>query len=716
MSSDRRLFRGRRITQAELETNLQTIIVGQSFFARVSLTILISVLSMGSGALAGILGGYISVHAVFPKMADTRLTAVWVAFAIGVWMYSTLRKGLVKGLQRTILATAVTIPLGVMIVTIGRLDATIINAALFFIALALTLTFLSLIGAGLATTLISVLFAQTQKILQAGFTTSVIGAAVLFANLLIHSIGQEVAAIPNEATAQGLSVAVGLVFGGGLVASVMASHLDSRGTTNPMSFIRQWAIAFSTWGRTSFYNLDLSNVDFTGAQLANTDLRARALYRTCFKDVEGLERAWVDNSYLDLENAKVQHLLVRSRSENKDFRGLNLSGACLKDAVLEEFDFTGTNLNGTDLRGANLRGAILVKAQLLGADLSGACLTDVCIQDWNINQTTCFSGVKCERVYIKQTLQGHFLEPKPDSGTFRPGEFEKWLADIQDTVDLIFQNGLNWRAFAFSLAQTAINHDALGLSVRTIENKGDGVVVAKLAVSPEVSKGKIHQEIMTLYPEAVKAIEAKYELVLQAQEGEIHRLNHQFKEFYESQQQFVEGLVSSIAEAKGNVLIQGKGNRVYMIDRAGNIMENVEKNISAGGNLDLSSGSRISIGGDVVGSNVALAERNSQVTSSIQQLRDVKASDSDELAKILSTLQESISSAPVLSDAQKKDALDALETLAEEGKKPPEKRTTKFCSMAVNALKGLIATVSNASQLAETFNTCLPALTALLHL
>lgn len=143
-------------------------------------------------------------------------------------------------------------------------------------------------------------------------------------------------------------------------------------------------------------------------------------------------------------------------------------------------------------------------------------------------------------------------------------------------------------------------------------------------------------------------------------------------------------------------------------------MEN--QNINAGGDVDLSSGSRINIGGNVVGSNVTLADRNSQVTNSIQQLRDVNASDSDELAKILSILQDAINTDTALSESQKKDALDAVETLAEEGKKPPEQRTAKFCSMSINALKGLATTITDVSKLAEVLKTCLPTLTAVLHL
>ena len=718
MSKKQRSLRGRRIKQAELANIQQPVVAGQSRLGRLGLIFLFSILSVISGGIAGLLGGFINVHAIYPKTAELRLNALCIAIVIGVWLYATLQEGFAKGLRAAILATAAVVTSTMVVVSIGHLDPTVINATLFFIALSLTLTFLSFVAATLATSLVSVMFVQNQRMLKLGVTILIVGTSIGAAYSFIQSIGREVAAIPSEAVASGLSMAVGLACGGGM--SLLAVHATRR-TNNPLLLIRQWAIALSTWGSTSFCGLDLSEINLTGAQLANTDLRAKSLYRTCFKGVTGLSRAWVDNSYLDLANPKVQELLIQPASKvaqadikDRNFSRLNLQGADLRDANLEEFDFTETNLNGADLRGANLRGAVLVKAQLLGADLSSACLTDACIQDWNINAKTCLAEVECDRVYIRQSPQGRFLEPKPDSGTFHAGEFEKWLGEIQDTIDLIFRNGLNWRAFAFSLTQTALNHEHLGLTVRSLENKGDGVVVAKLAVATEANKATIHQEIMSLYPEVVRAIEGKYELVLKAQQGEIERGERRFKEFNESQQQFIQGMTGSIAEPRGKVVIQGKGNRVYMIDHAGSIMEN--QNVNAGGDVDLSSGSRITIDGNVVGSNVTLADRNSQVTSSVQQLRDINTSDSDELAKILTTLQNAINIDTSLSDAQKKDALDAVETLAEEGKKPQEQRVTKLCSMALNALKGLSTTVVSASKLAEILKTCLPTLTAVLHL
>uniref|UniRef100_UPI001F40F752 pentapeptide repeat-containing protein n=1 Tax=Calothrix rhizosoleniae TaxID=888997 RepID=UPI001F40F752 len=457
-------------------------------------------------------------------------------------------------------------------------------------------------------------------------------------------------------------------------------------------WIKEKAIFWAAIGGTSFYGNDLTDCCFDGIDLRHTDFRNTNLTHTSFKGATGLELARLQGTIL--EDSKVRKLLTTNDGYGKDF--------------------TGANLQGANLQGADLREAILCNAQLLDADLSGACLTDACIQDWNINHNTRFENVDCQRVYLKRSQNGHFLEPKPDSGEFQPGEFEKWITDVRDTIDLIFQNGLNWRAFAYSLTQTAINNDGLGLSVRSIENKGDGVVVAKVGVSLDTNKNAIHEEITTNYQEAVKTIEAKYELVLQAKEVEIQRL----QSFYDEQQRFIQGLITGIAETKDKVLIQGEGNRVYMMNQAGDIMESKNEGLSIGGNVggNAGTGDTISVGGDMNLTASSLTGNLNNVTSQIQQLSDVKTESTDKLAEILTILQKSIVDDALLSENQKKEALEAVETIAEEGKKTPGERITKLCSMALNALKGVTTAVSDASKLAGTVKTYLPILTKILGL
>jgi uncharacterized protein YjbI with pentapeptide repeats len=322
------------------------------------------------------------------------------------------------------------------------------------------------------------------------------------------------------------------------------------------------------------------------------------------------------------------------------------------------------------LQDAILQDAILVKAQVLDADFSRATLSGACIQEWNINKNTRFVGVKCSRVYLKSTKQGNnfiFSERKPDSGEFEDQDFEKWIDKLQETVDVILKGRFNSRAFGISLDKAAAEHEGLEHSRYSIESKGDEVYVVKIGVSPDADKPAIYQTITNNY---------NNELYIQGERANI--------------------LLNSSKEVE--------------------IMEINNQNISAGRDIDMSTGNRTTVGGDVTNSNLTLADANSQVSNSIQQLRDISTDTSNELAKILTTLQKSITDEPALSESQKKQALEAVETIAEEGKKPPGERVLKFCSMAINALKGVTSTVTDASKLAEVFKTYLPTLTSILGL
>ncbi|WP_373526320.1 pentapeptide repeat-containing protein [Nostoc sp.] len=365
-----------------------------------------------------------------------------------------------------------------------------------------------------------------------------------------------------------------------------------------------------------------------------------------------------------------------TRTSFEEVTGLEFSR--LQGTILENFkvrkllvtkrgnneDYTGANLNGANLTNADLTGAILTGINALDVDFSEATLSGACIQEWNINKNTRFTGVKCSHIYLKCTKQGDRIilsERKPDSGEFQDGDFEKWIEKLQETVDIILKGKFNSRAFGISLAKAAVQYERLDRSRYSIESKGDEVYIAKVGVLPEADKAAIHQTITNYY----------------------------YNEL-------------SIQGEKANILLNPSGEV--------EIMESNNQNISAGRNVDMSSGNKITVGGDVTNSNLTLAEANSQVNNSIQKLRDISTDTSDQLAKILTTLQKSINDEPALSENQKKEALEYVETIAEEGKKPSGERENKFCSMALNALKGIASTVTDASKLAEVFKTYLPTL------
>ncbi|WP_197036061.1 pentapeptide repeat-containing protein [Fischerella sp. PCC 9605] len=273
-------------------------------------------------------------------------------------------------------------------------------------------------------------------------------------------------------------------------------------------FLKSWAIALSTWGSTCFYNLDLSGVDFTEAIVANTDFRGNKFYRTCLINVKGLDRARVDNRYLDLDNPKVQKLLTEGWCDDCNFSWLNLQGAYLRNAVLRDFNFTETNLNGANLSAADLRDAILVHAQCIDVDFTGANLTGICIQDWSVNSQTRFDNVKCDYIYRKIDDRGKPCDRYPLDRNFEPREFESLYQEVGNVVELVFKEGMNWRAFAFTLQKLQIEDDGLGLQLKGIEKRGDMWVV-KVTHNENVPTQEVEKRLNGSYTQLQQLLAAK---------------------------------------------------------------------------------------------------------------------------------------------------------------------------------------------------------------
>jgi uncharacterized protein YjbI with pentapeptide repeats len=444
--------------------------------------------------------------------------------------------------------------------------------------------------------------------------------------------------------------------------------------------IKDWSVYCGTIGGTSFYGMDLSDAIFDYADLRNTDLRETNLTGASFVGAKNLELALVKGTIL--EDIRVRNLLVNPRS-------------------WEEKNFTGANFQGANLRDANLRGANLTLVNAIDADFTGANFDDVCIQDWNISKNTKFRGVQCRRVYLKQNKQ----EPKPDSGEFQEGEFEKWVTEIQDTVDLIFRKGLSLRSLAFAIAQVSIDNEETQLTVESIAHKGDDFVVVKVGKQGNATKEKIHAALTNEYHQAQQAISTGHDLILRAKDDQIE----QMRSYIHAQEKHIQGLISCIAQPREPMIV----TKIYSTQQ-GDIMEG--QKIQAGGNIE--QGNRIISGGDFTSTgsttNLGEMEIGGQVTNSIQQLQDIQTSDSQELAQILTALQTAIQDEQNLPPAIKTVSLENVKILSEEAKKEPAQRSKSILEKAVDFLSGIGKIVGDTSKLAEVCKTHLPTLTKLL--
>ncbi|NEQ50676.1 MAG: pentapeptide repeat-containing protein [Leptolyngbya sp. SIO3F4] len=278
--------------------------------------------------------------------------------------------------------------------------------------------------------------------------------------------------------------------------------------------LRSLALTIGSWRSTSFHNLDLSHVSFRNAKLANADLRARKLYRTNFRGVTGLKRARVDNRYLDLALPKVQKLLTHGASDNSDYSRLNLQGAFLQGCDLRRLQFIDTNLTGADLRDADLRGAILARTQMIDTDFSNANLTGICIQDWSVNEQTLFTNVLCDYVYRELDEKGESIDRYPADRNFEPQEFESLYQELGNVAELVFKEGVNWRAFSFSMQKLDLEDDGLGLELKGFERRGDRWVV-RVTHNQFVPKQEVESRLIGMYDEMKGLLAAKEEQIHQ---------------------------------------------------------------------------------------------------------------------------------------------------------------------------------------------------------
>jgi uncharacterized protein YjbI with pentapeptide repeats len=431
-------------------------------------------------------------------------------------------------------------------------------------------------------------------------------------------------------------------------------------------------LAFTTIGGTAFCDADLTNANFTGATLRSTDFngsdnfskqRFTCLNRVCWKDARDLNLARFSNSIL--ANSAVRELLVTRNGYKKTYIKADLRGVDLDGVNLDEANLKWADLSEATLHHANLRSANLTETRALGTDFTRATLTGACLEAWNIDHHTKLDHVDCQYVYLLQNQQ----ERRPSSGDFAPQEFTKLFEEVLSTVDLIFRNGIDWKAFVSAFKQVQVENEDTSLEIQSIENKGDGVVVVRVNVPPDTNKENIHAEFNQQYELALKAIEARYQAELQAKDSDIA--------YHRQQNTNMLGAISSLA------------NRPISIINENKLMSNSSdqsRNINVGANLNATD------------STFNLGEISGSVTNTINQLPDAVEDDRPNLKELLTQLQEAIETDTDLPDPDKADLLEQVQNLAaaKQTEEPAKKEslTRKAKKIFEATLKGLPATAT----------------------
>jgi uncharacterized protein YjbI with pentapeptide repeats len=267
--------------------------------------------------------------------------------------------------------------------------------------------------------------------------------------------------------------------------------------------------------------------DLSGADLRNANFWRQNLQNSNFR---GANLQYGNLEAVDFRNANLRNTDLR----NSNLSGANLSGADLRNANLCGAKLVNVNLSladisGADLSQADISDADLQAVQALGTDFTEAQLTGVCLGDWNINSETELSGVSCDYVYLQPNQQ----ERRPHNGYFASGEFVTLFQKVLETVDLIFADGIDWKAFFASFAEVYAQYQHSNLSIQAIEKKNGGAFVIRLEVNQDVDKAIIEKQIRVLYENELRVLETQYRAELKAKDSEINIYRQQSADLIE---------------------------------------------------------------------------------------------------------------------------------------------------------------------------------------
>ena len=312
--------------------------------------------------------------------------------------------------------------------------------------------------------------------------------------------------------------------------------------------IRKLINAIAAIGGTNFYNTDLTDANFTSANLKNTDFKKANLTRTRFYETKKLEFARLGNTIL--AERSILNLLVTGNGRGKSYVGKNLRGANLQGADLKSANLKDADITEATFKGAYLEWANLTRNQAIDTDFTNAYMTGACVEAWNIESTTKLYNVDCRFVYLLENPKPGTddKERRPSSGEFGKGEFTKLFQEVLNTVDIIFRDGIDWKAFIQSFRQVQVENEGMELSVNSIENKGDGVFVIKVNTPINTDKEKIHSQLVQRYEEQLKALESRYNLELQAKDRDIGKYRQRYTDIQEITKLLAEKQVPSISQ------------------------------------------------------------------------------------------------------------------------------------------------------------------------
>jgi uncharacterized protein YjbI with pentapeptide repeats len=496
-----------------------------------------------------------------------------------------------------------------------------------------------------------------------------------FAGVIAGAAAGAIAVASTGAVAVSVSIAT-------VILSTQVNWQTSRGDEK-FSPARNAGIAFASIGGTSFRGADLTDANFKNAILKNTNFNCTKeqqtiLTKVYWQDAKGLDRARVDDSIL--KNPAVRELLVTRDGHDKSyieasFQGANLDGVDLENANLKRADLSDATLKDANLKNANFTEALVLRIDFTGAQMTGACL-----EAWNIDSTTNLDRVDCQFVYLLNQQK----ERRPSSGDFASGEFTKLFQGVLSTIDLLFRDGIDWKAFVYSF--DALVQENPELSIQSIENKGDGFVVIRVNAPLDADKAKIQSEFNQIYEEKLIAIESDYQKQLQAKDEQIA--------IYREKSADMKEIATLLAKQTINVQANANAESKSM-------------------NNSIESNRTFRNDGIINESSVNLGD-NSSVSNVINQLPNSSDPNQSGIKECLTELKKAIEEDTELQPEDKADLLEQVKALAEAKLTSEPDKKESLVRNAKKIFKATLDGLPDTAKLAEACSKLLPIILGLL--
>jgi len=505
--------------------------------------ILVSFILSALIGLTSASNGYFVLYSFLPSKDHNPIVGVLILIAHVVFLIITIHQGMQAALG--VVAGTVTFTGAMAMTGIGAVPVAIAIAIAVAVAFAMTAAAVfAFVGAFAGYSTIAFFIAISLSFALCFTFTGVVSKAFSLAFTLVLSD-------PSTVSGAG-TIAVSIAVTFTLLIQGFSGYIGWRALAGDekQALIRNVAITFAATGGTSFRGANLTDANFSQATLKNTDFRKANLTRTRFYQGKQLDYASVGGTILS--NLNILKLLVSGNGREKFYIGVNLRGANFIGFDFAKANFKNANITDATFCGACLEWANLTLTQAIGTDFTSAQMTGACVEAWNIESTTKLDNVDCRFVYLLENSKSGTddRERRPSSGEFKPGEFTKLFEEVLNTVDLIFRNGVDWKAFIAAFKQVQVDNKGTELGLQSIENKGDGVIVVKVAVPVDADKEKIHSDLKQNYKLALKEVEKRYKVELQAKDNEI--------QIYRQQSVNMQEIIGLLASRPIDISIEAK--------------------------------------------------------------------------------------------------------------------------------------------------------------